>query len=74
MGETNIDRTLMVDSLRKLLDDIFIAGTTYRTTGVKFYELSSFTPKQLSIFDAVEVTHTQNEQLSTALSRIKERF
>ncbi len=74
MGEVNIDRTLMVASLKKLLAEIYTPGTTYRTTGVKFHELSPFTPRQLSIFDTVEVTHVKNEKLSDALSKIKSRF
>jgi nucleotidyltransferase/DNA polymerase involved in DNA repair len=74
MGEVNIDRTFMVASLKKLLAEIYTPGTTYRTTGVKFHELSPFTPRQLSIFDTVEVTHVKNEKLSDALSKIKNRF
>lgn len=64
----------MVSSLKTLLEEIYEPNTIYRTTGVRFYELLPFTPKQLSIFDTVEVTHVKNERIGDALSKIKKRF
>lgn len=51
MGETNIDKSRMIDILREMLLCLFDKNCTYRTTGVTFSELSPFTPKQLSVFD-----------------------
>jgi len=74
MGEVNIDRTRMLESLKFLLKEAYSQGVTYRTTGVTFMGLTSFTPKQLSLFDIPDKIHVHNEKISNALSRLKSRF
>lgn len=64
----------MIESLRTLLKKLYTSGVTYRTTGVTFSELASFTPKQLTIFDATDRTHERNLKVSSAISKLKERF
>ena len=64
----------MIDSLRNLLKRVYTAGVTYRTTGVTFSELATFTPKQLSLFDIPDRTHERNLKVSSAISKLKERF
>jgi hypothetical protein len=74
MGEVNIDRTKMLESLKVLLKEAYSQGVTYRTTGVTLQGLTSFTPKQLSVFDIPDKVHVKNERISNALSKIKTRF
>ena len=74
MWETNIDKTRMIESLKSMLHTLFDKSHIYRTTGVIFSELSGFTPKQLSVFDIVDVIHVKNERISNALGKLKERF
>ena len=74
MGEVNIDRTWMIESLRNLLKKIYTHGVTYRTTWVTFSELATFTPKQLSVFDIPDRTHERNLKVSSTISKLKERF
>ncbi len=74
MGEMNIDRSKMLESLKSLFLATFIPGTIYRTTGITFMELTPFTPRQLSIFNIPEKIHKKNEQLSNALKKIKGRY
>lgn len=74
MSETNIDKSRMVALLREMLLTIFDKSSTYRTTGVTFSELSSFTPKQLSVFDIDDRVQVKNEKISNALTKLKERF
>lgn len=74
MGETNIDKSRMIALLREMLLTIFDKSSTYRTTGVTFSELSSFTPKQLSVFDIDDRVQVKNEKISNALTMLKERF
>ena len=64
----------MLESLRTLFKLIYTPGVIYRTTGVTFIELSSFTPKQLSVFDMPDKSHMKNEKISNALTKIKERY
>jgi hypothetical protein len=64
----------MIESLRNLLKKIYTSGVTYRTTGVTFSELAMFTPKQLSVFDIPDRTHERNLKVSSAISKLKERF
>jgi len=74
LGEVNIDRVGMIESLRNLLKKLYTVGVTYRTTGVSFSQLSTFTPKQLSLFDIPDRTHEKNLRVSSAISKLKERF
>ncbi len=74
MGDVNIDRTLMIESLKILLNEAYSNGVIYRATGVTFMGLTSFTPKQLSLFDIPDKVHVHNEQISNALSKLKTRF
>lgn len=74
MGEVNIDRSRMLESLKYLLKEAYSQGVTYRTTGVTFMGLTSFTPKQLSLFDIPDKVHVHNEKISNALSKLKSRF
>ena len=74
MGDVNIDRSLMIESLKLLLNEAYLNGVTYRTTGVTFMGLTSFTPKQLSFFDIPDEVHVHNEKISNALSKLKSRF
>ena len=74
MGETNIDKSRMVELLRGMLLSLFDKNCIYRTTGVTFSELSPFTPKQLSVFDIDDRVHVKNEKISNALTKLKERF
>ena len=74
MWEVNIDRQKMLESLRTLFKLVYTPGVIYRTTGVTFIELSSFTPKQLSVFDMPDKSHMKNEKISNALTKIKERY
>lgn len=46
----------------------------YRTTAISFAELTTFTPKQTSIFDIVNREHKENEKLSGALGKLKDRY
>lgn len=74
MEEVNIDRNRMLASLQNLFKNLYTSGVTYRTTGVTFSELASFTPKQLSLFDIPDRTHERNLKVSSAISKLKERF
>lgn len=74
MGEVNIDRTRMLESLKYLLKEAYSQGVIYRTTGVTFMGLTSFTPKQLSLFDIPDKVHIHNENISNTLSKLKSRF
>ena len=74
MGETNIDKSRMVELLREMLLSLFDKGCVYRTTGVTFSELSPFTPKQLSVFDIDDRVQVKNEKISNTLTKLKERF
>ncbi len=74
MGDVNINRTLMIESLKILLNEAYSNGVIYRTTGVTFMGLTSFTPKQLSLFDIPDKVHVHNEKISNALSKLKTRF
>ena len=74
MEEVNIDRNRMLASLQNLFKNLYTSGITYRTTGVTFSELASFTPKQLSVFDIPDRTHERNLKVSSAISKLKERF
>ena len=74
MEEVNIDRNRMLVSLQNLFKNLYTSGVTYRTTGVTFSELASFTPKQLSLFDIPDRTNERNLKVSSAISKLKERF
>ena len=74
MGEVNIDRTRMLESLKILLNEAYSIGVIYRTTGVTFMGLTSFIPKQLSLFDIPDKIHIHNEKISNAISKLKSRF
>lgn len=74
MGETNIDKSRMVEFLREMLLSLFDKNCIYRTTGVTFSELSPFTPKQLSVFDIDDRVQVKNEKISNTLTKLKERF
>ncbi|MBP9779401.1 DNA polymerase IV [Candidatus Gracilibacteria bacterium] len=74
MGEVNIDRPRMLEILKNLFESVYSQGIIYRTTGVTFSELSSFTPKQLSLFDIPDTVHIQNERVSNVLTKLKTRF
>lgn len=74
MGETNIDKSRMGELLREMFLSLFDKNCIYRTTGVTFSELSSYTPKQLSVFDIDDRVQIKNEKISDALTKLKERF
>jgi hypothetical protein len=74
MWEVNIDRPRMLEILKNLFESVYDKWIIYRTTGVTFSELSSFTPKQLSFFDIPDTVHIKNERVSNVLMKLKGRF
>ncbi len=74
MWEVNIDRPRMLEILKNLFESVYSRWIIYRTTWVTFSELSSFTPKQLSLFDIPDKVHIQNERVSNVLVKLKSRF
>lgn len=64
----------MIDALKKLFKDAYTPGIIYRTTGVLFSELASFTPKQLSVFDMPDKNYEKNKKISDVMMKIKERY
>ena len=74
MGEVNINRSSMIEVLKNLLKELYSQGVVYRTTGVTFSGLTSFTPKQLSLFDLPDRVHIKNEKISATLTKLKDRF
>jgi nucleotidyltransferase/DNA polymerase involved in DNA repair len=74
LGEPTIDRSRMISILRTLFDAAHEGGIDYRTVGITFGQLSSFTPRQLSVFDVEGREHETDARLSDALSRLRARY
>lgn len=74
LGEPTIDRSHMIATLRTLFDAVHEQGIDYRTVGITFGQLSSFTPRQLSVFDVEGREHETDARLSDTLSRLRARY
>ncbi len=74
LGEPTIDRSRMIALLQSLFRDIHEWGVDYRTVGITFSHLASFTPRQLSVFDTEWVQHETDERLSRTLSSLRARY
>jgi nucleotidyltransferase/DNA polymerase involved in DNA repair len=74
LGEPTIDRNRMIATLRSLFETVHERGIDYRTVGITFAHLSSFTPRQLSVFDREGIQHETDIRLSDTLSRLRARY
>ena len=64
----------MISTLRTLFDAVHEQGIDYRTVGITFGRLSSFAPRQLSVFDVEGREHETDARLSDTLSRLRARY
>lgn len=69
-----IDRAIITKWIRDLFDSLFQAGIIYRTTGIEFFELQPYTPKQISLFDIANKKHTENEKVSEVILWLKRKY
>ncbi|MCK9272669.1 DNA polymerase IV [Candidatus Gracilibacteria bacterium] len=74
LGIHTIDRAIITNGIRDLFDSLFQAGIIYRTTGIEFFELQPYTPKQISLFDITNKKHTLNEKVSEVILGLKRRY
>ena len=72
--EPTNDRKKMLEVLKQLFEQVYKPGTLYRSTGVNFYKLSSYLPKQLSLFDKEFRKKDSSYELSRTLNRINKKY
>lgn len=68
------DRKEIYSALQKMFMDLYIPGTTYRTTGVGSHDLQKYTPKQLSIFSQHNAKHEKNIKLEQIFLDIHKKY
>lgn len=69
-----VDRQVIWRAVRALFDKVYSGTKLYRTTWVEFSELSSYTPKQTTIFDIASVKHETNLKLAEAMKNLRTRY
>lgn len=72
--QSTADKTKLIGICRELLDEVFIPGVFYRTTGVVFSGLIRANPKQLCVFDADNSRHERMLKLEKALKSVNVRY
>lgn len=69
--KATIDRNIISRVARELFDRIFIKWKIYRTTWVQFSELRPYIPKQTSIFEIENKSHSDNDRLAWVMIKLK---
>ncbi len=68
------DRRKMLQHVYKLFDDIYTPHTLYRSTGVNFYGLRSYLPRQMNLFEKEFQKKDNSYELSRAISRLNHKY